>query len=175
MHQKAQKKDPHKPSGSRWKSYCTHTLRRQNKSPYPKIQSICAICANCGIYIFILKKYLHYLLKQLLLKKIWNFPQRFKIKCHTLYCQERLQTLFWKARLWNLHTNFPIKSLSYGKDSWHADRQMTKQFYCFFLRKRVRKTGKSQLGKANSQYTTQTDLKYCCNNLNFSRSAKTRW
>lgn len=107
-----EKKDPHKPGGSRWKSYCTHTLRRQNKSPYPKIQSICAICVNCGIYIFILKKYLHYLLKQLLLKKIWNFPQLFKIKCHTLYCQELLQTLFLKARLCNLHTNFPIKSLS---------------------------------------------------------------
>lgn len=60
----------------------------------------------------------------------------------------------FKSQACDLHTNFLIKSLSKGKDSCHADRQLTKQFYCFFPRKRVRKTRKSQLGRANSQYTT---------------------
>lgn len=77
-------------------------------------------------------------------------PIYFKIKCHTLYCQELLHALFLKARLGDLHTNFPIKSLSKGKDSCHADRQLTKQFYCFFFseeeseKNKEKSTGKSQ-------------------------------
>lgn len=105
------------------------------------------------------------MLKHLLLKKIRDFPQFFKIKCHALYCQELLHTLFLKARFGDLHTNFPIKSLSKGKNSCHADRQLTKQFYCFFRGREWEKQG-----KASSQYTTHTASKHCCNNLNFCRS-----
>lgn len=39
--------------------------------------------------------------------------------------------LVLKARLGDMHTNFPIKSLSKGKDSCHANRQQTKQFIAF--------------------------------------------
>lgn len=117
---------------------------------------MCHLCKPWHLH-FYFKKYLHYLLKQLLLKKIWDSPQFFKIKCHTVYCQELLHTLFLKARLGDLHTNFPIKPLSKGKDSCHADRQLTKQFYCFFWGREWEKQGKTNWEKPIPS-TTHTQI-----------------
>lgn len=48
------------------------------------VQSETRLCKLWHIFLLCLKKYLHYLLKLLLFKKICNFPPIFKIKCHTL-------------------------------------------------------------------------------------------
>lgn len=65
MHQKAEKKRIPISQVEVDGRITAHTLGEDkiNHHNHPKIQSICAICVNCGIYIFILKKYLHYLLK----------------------------------------------------------------------------------------------------------------
>lgn len=62
---------------------------------------------------------------------------------------------FLKARLGDLHTNFPIKLLSKGKDSCRAHKAVLLLFFFFFSEEESeKKQGKANREKPISQHNT---------------------